>query len=71
MKANLHLVDKEGRTPLHVHCQSSGAKVPIVKFLVNKGANVLAKDKSGKTPLQITKTYETELIGFLKAATKR
>jgi ankyrin repeat protein len=71
MKANLHLIDKQGRTPLHVHCQSSGAKVQIAKFLVNKGANVLAKDKSGKTPLQITKTYKTEMIGFLTAATKR
>ncbi len=71
MKANLHFVDKKGRTPLHGCCQSYWHKLQIVKFLVNQGANVLAKDKSGKTPLQITKTYKTELIGFLTAATKR
>jgi ankyrin repeat protein len=80
MKANLHLVDKEGRTPLHVACQLYFPKVSISKFLVNKGANVLAKDKSGKSPLQIAKsklkdpiwkTENIELIIFLKAATKR
>jgi hypothetical protein len=48
--------------------------VSIVKFLVNHGANVLAKDKSRKSPLQIAKSKlidEVELITFLKAATKR
>jgi ankyrin repeat protein len=80
MKANHHLVDKEGRTPLHVHCQSTWTEVSIVKFLVNHGANVLAKDKSRKSPLQIAKSkledpelepHIVELITFLKAATKR
>jgi hypothetical protein len=92
MKANLHSIDKEGRTALHVHCQSRwinvsdfsisyGPEVPILKFLVNKGANVLAKDNSGKSPLQIAKSeledpdFRSErkkmLITFLQAATKR
>jgi hypothetical protein len=80
MKAYLHLVDKQGRTPLHVACQSDLPKVSIVKFLVNKGTNVLTKDKSRKAPLQIAKSelinpkfepYKVELITFLQAATKR
>ncbi len=81
MKADLHSVDKEGGTPLHVACQSVLPKVSIVRFLVNQGANVLAKDNSGRIPLQISKntlkssdwktTENIELIIFLKAATKR
>jgi ankyrin repeat protein len=63
MKANLHSVDNEGRTPLHVAWNA-----PISKFLVSKGANVLAKDKNGKNPLQIARGI---VIPFLKAATKR
>jgi ankyrin repeat protein len=60
MKANLHSVNNKGETPLHVAWIA-----PISKFLVIKGANVLAKDKSGKSPLH------TQQINFLKAATKR
>jgi ankyrin repeat protein len=71
MKADLHSVDKEGKTPIHIACQSYFSTVPIPKFLVNKGANVLAKDKCGKTPLQNQYRNYTELIAFLKAATKR
>ncbi len=65
MKSNLHSVDKEGRTPLHVACNT-----PISKYLVSKGANVLAKDNSGKSPLQIA-YHNRETTHFLKAATKR
>jgi ankyrin repeat protein len=74
MKANLHLIDNEGRTPLHIHCQNKFSQVPIIKYLVDNGANVCAKDKSGKTPLQIAeakKKNDKERIAFLKAATKR
>ncbi len=64
MKANLHSVDKEGRTPLHV--AETNAKS---KFLISKGANVLAKDNRGYSPLH---THRFKLtINFLKAATKR
>ncbi len=79
-KANLHLVDKQGKTPLHVACQWKFPQVSISKFLVNQGANALAKDKSGMSLLQIAKTklkdirfktQKVELITFLKAATKR
>jgi ankyrin repeat protein len=70
VKASFYLFDKEGRTPLPVLCLSRWPEVSIVKFLVNKGANVLAKDKSGKCPLQIA-YHHRETIHFLKAATKR
>jgi ankyrin repeat protein len=66
MNADLHLVDKERRTPLHVSNTS-----PISKFLVSKGANVLAKDNSGKSPLQFAVDDDKRTIPFLKAATKR
>jgi ankyrin repeat protein len=69
-KANLHLVDKKGRTPLHVACESNN--LSIAKFLVRKGADVLAKDTDGKIPLQLAKDRgNKQLIPFLKTATKR
>jgi ankyrin repeat protein len=70
MKANLHLVDKDGRTPLHAACQTWVPNVLISKFLVNLGANVLAKDKGGKIPLQVATSQRHTLL-FLQAATKR
>ncbi len=66
MKANLHSVDNERRTPLHIVW-----RLAFSKYLVSKGANVLAKDKNGKIPLQVTNDYDKEHIHFLKAATKR
>jgi ankyrin repeat protein len=69
MKSNLHSVNKEGRTPLHVACESYWPAVPISKFLVNQGADLLAKDKSGKIPLEVAKN-QIQIV-FLKAAIKR
>jgi ankyrin repeat protein len=74
MKANPHAVDKEGRTPLHAACHTLYSNVLIAKFLVKQGANVLAKNHSGKIPLQIAKAenkFDKEMIAFLRAATKR
>jgi ankyrin repeat protein len=75
MKADLHLVDNKGRTPLHVACESKRPTLSVLKFLVNKGAAVLAKDKEGETPLQAvmrSQMYPSkQIITFLKAATKR
>jgi ankyrin repeat protein len=73
MKANVDSLDIDGRTPLHVLCQTCSI-VLVLKFFVNQGANVLGKDKSGKTPLQIAEDktiYHKEKIAFLKVATKR
>jgi ankyrin repeat protein len=78
MKANLHLANQRGETPLHAYCQSDFPNVQIPKCLVNTGANILAEDKSAKTPLHVAKAnfrlsiYDGDnLIPFLKAATKR
>jgi ankyrin repeat protein len=72
MKASLHSVDKEEKTPLHIASKSSRSKASTLKFLVNQGANVLAKDETGKIPLQLAKfNVEKKLIPFLKAATNR
>jgi ankyrin repeat protein len=79
MKADLKIVDKEGKTPLHVACQSRWPNVQIAKLLVYHGANVLAKDKSGKSPMQIASSKlsprsllsSVDQVTFLKAAVKR
>jgi ankyrin repeat protein len=67
MKARINPVDIEGRTPLHAACESKD--ISIAKFLVKNGADVLAKDKSGKIPLQIVQ--HPSLILFFKAAIER
>jgi ankyrin repeat protein len=74
MKANINSVDNEGRTPLHAACQYKFPNLSIPKFLVSQGADVLAKDNCGKTPLQVAKCQvylPNDLINMLKAATKR
>ena len=40
---------KDGRTPLYVACEHGS--VPVVKLLLEKGANIEAKRKDGTTPL--------------------
>ncbi|WP_338405958.1 ankyrin repeat domain-containing protein [Wolbachia endosymbiont (group A) of Longitarsus flavicornis] len=44
-------ITNNGRTPLHLAIQ--GNKPSTVKLLLNKGANINAKDKDGKTPLDL------------------
>ncbi|MCM1002429.1 ankyrin repeat domain-containing protein, partial [Wolbachia pipientis] len=44
-------ITNSGRTPLHLAIQ--GNKPSTVKLLLNKGANINAKDKDGKTPLDL------------------
>jgi ankyrin repeat protein len=87
MKANLNVEDQKGRTPLHVLPRSYVPKTQITTFLVNKGANVMAKDKSGESPLQFAiselrikrylvfykeiEIYKGKQVTILEAATKR
>ncbi len=56
VKANIHAVDVEGRTPLHLACLTQSHK--LLQFFVNQGADVLAKDKSGKIPLQVATSQQ-------------
>jgi ankyrin repeat protein len=70
MKADCNIVNKQRRTPLHIACKVQCYQ--ISKFLVNRGTNVLAKDKYGnKIPLQWAKRLDTKLVTFMKATTKR
>ena len=74
MEANLHLVDNEGRTALHVACQWHFSEILIPWSLVTHGANVLAKDKNGKNPLQLaiaTRNPAKEVVIFMTAKTYR
>ncbi len=69
---HVNVQDEDGSTALHLVCQQYKPSLKVVKFLVSKGANVLAKDKSGQIPLQIAKYEEANrLIPFLEIALKR
>ena len=49
--ANIHMVDGDNRSLLHIACDNGD--IPLVKYLVEKGVSLKAKDKSGWTPLHI------------------
>ena len=49
--ANIHLVDGQNRTLLHIACDIGD--VSLVKYLLEKGVSVKAVDKNGWTPLHI------------------
>ena len=52
------------RTPLHKACENG--YLPIVDYLISKGANIEAKDKEGKTPLHYACSNNHSLIvGYL------
>ncbi len=51
-KQTINITEGQGATPLHAAC--SGAKLEIVKFLLDNGAQVNAKTKEGETPLDWT-----------------
>lgn len=60
--ANQEAIYKE--VPLHLAIKS--LFLPSVKYLIEKGANINAKDKSGKTRLDITrKTSSRRIIDLL------
>ena len=49
---------------LHIACQKG--QLEIVQSLVEKGANIEAKDKSEKTPLHIASTrVNTDVVNYL------
>ena len=59
--ASVNVVDGRSRTPLHVACSVRTdyfailiiqyARLEVVKFLVEEGADLNARDKVGNTPL--------------------
>ena len=50
---NLNEKDKKGQTPLHYGVKSGN--LDIVKLLVSSGADKNAKDKTGKSPLDLAR----------------
>ncbi len=68
--ANVNQVDKEGDTPLHfagISCREG-----IIKFLLGKGANPLAKDHNGWLPSDETRSRgAADVTAILEAAEKK
>ena len=65
----LDLPDGLGMTPLHN--AAAWGYLPIVKVLIEHGANVQARDADGKTPLDLARTYKRKaVVSFLEGETK-
>lgn len=45
---------QDSNTPLHIACMNGDKSLDIVNFLIEKNANVHAKNKNGKTPMHIS-----------------
>jgi len=58
--------DKEGCTPLHLACRSENEI--LVKFLLEKGADVEKRNKNGHTPLHIAVAFSSLSIVSLLLA---
>ncbi|MDQ7821436.1 MAG: ankyrin repeat domain-containing protein [Candidatus Eremiobacteraeota bacterium] len=57
--------DAEGLTPLHMAAEKGN--LPMVEFLVGKGAEIGAKDKKGQTALYLAgKQNHLEVAEFLR-----
>lgn len=63
--ANLHIVDSDFRSLLHIACDNGD--ISIVKYLIEKGVSLRAKDKNGWTPLHIAcgPADDYELVHYL------
>jgi ankyrin repeat protein len=56
--ARMDIVNKHGDSALHVAASSSAAN--IAAYMISKGANYKAKDRKGKTPLEIAPDVATQ-----------
>jgi len=67
--ADVHAVTADGQTPLHYACRNPHSVSETIRILVNAGANPLAADQSGETPLDYVISYDPdgELARFLRA----
>lgn len=63
--ASIHMVDGEHRSLLHIACDNGD--VSLVKYLVEKGVSLKAKDRNGWTPLHIAcgPADDYELVHYL------
>ena len=55
---DIHAVDNRGQTALHGAAYTGSE--PIVQFLLDKGAQVNAKDKSGETPWSLAMSLNND-----------
>lgn len=63
--AKVNNADYDGRTPLHIAC--SDGQEAMVELLLENGANPLAKDRWGSTPLDDARRHEfAEIISFIE-----
>ena len=49
---NINAKDTDEQTPLHIACEKG--HLPIVEYLLEKGADIEAKDKWQNTPLHFS-----------------
>jgi uncharacterized protein len=64
---NVNLADKTGTTPLHL-AAFKGVN-DIVRLLLEKGANPRAKDKKGRSPIDVAdKMKQVQTLSILQAA---
>jgi ankyrin repeat protein len=63
--ANIHLVDGENRSLLHIACDNGD--LALVKYLIDKGVSLKIQDKNGWTPLHIAcgPADDYELVHYL------
>lgn len=67
-KANVHIADKFGNTPLHEAASSNFDNPEIVKILIAAGADVNRANNDGKTPLFLAgEKSNTEIVSILRA----
>jgi serine/threonine-protein phosphatase 6 regulatory ankyrin repeat subunit B len=66
MDANIHLANYNGATPI-IAASECGYK-SIIEKLIDKGADINAKDGDGKTAMQKAIEYgHNDIVDFLKA----
>lgn len=67
-KAQINCQNKNGVTPLHIACHDN--QPTKVELLLNFGANIYSKIKSGHTPFQLSKSKEVQELLIHEAQTR-
>ena len=70
---DINATTNAGETALHAAISGRGAE-SIVRFLVESGANLSAKNKQGRTPLDVavaSRRERGEIVAYLKQKTER
>jgi len=59
---DIHQKDEHGDTPLHHACYRPVPDIQVIRYLINNGANVNARNNENKTPAD---TYNTQVLKVL------